>query len=66
METEYAPIPPELAKAANAEGEMRIGKYWIRPFAHGGYWIEAANGEGGQFRTDMVEALIHEFYTTHF
>lgn len=45
---------------------LRIGPYHLSRCIHGGIWIEAESGEGGQFNEKDLADCIAEFYHKHF
>lgn len=46
--------------------KVQIGKYSLSSQGKGSVWIEHESGEGGEFREDDLEVLIHAFYGKHF
>lgn len=60
--------PQTLAEqTGKTEGcSLRIGPYVLSRCIHGGIWIEALSGEGGQFNEKDLAAVIHKFYDENF
>lgn len=69
--TDPSKVKPALdamdsAKPADGHGSMRIGPFTISVFPHGGYFIRHESNEGGQFRAELLEKAIADFYNEHF
>jgi hypothetical protein len=45
---------------------VQVGKYLISRQGVNSIWIEHESGEGGEFREDLLEALIDNFYQKFF
>ena len=45
---------------------LTIGDFTIKPYQHGGFWMENELGEGMQVREELLERALREFWHENF
>lgn len=61
-----SPVSSSIRAVHDNWPSMIVGPYSIGPCVHGGWWIENADGEGMQVRSEILVKALDAFWKENF